>query len=377
MEYIETIIVKYLIGTITDSEREILHKWIEETSYNREIFDTLCNDDSFVSRYRAYERIDTYTAKRRFVAHIFSRTIFSYWKRSLKYAAVFIPLIIITYYLYTNQEQVPTPQFALHEVPPGEYQARLILDNGFEMPLDDSSKSIIFDDSVSAEMISGTITYLPHAIKTKLEYNTIVVPRGGEYKLTLSDGTCVHLNSESSLRFPTTFAEGERKVYLTGEAYFEVVPNSSSRFVVEVAGTQVHQYGTVFNINSYSGTPEVVLVSGSIGITSQKFSDEVRLCPGQMARCGDDITVTNVNAATYIEWTKGRFVFDNRRLDEIADILSRWYNVYIKIDDEQVATMCFTGSVSRNSTIQHIMNAISYAQDVKVSVVGNIIKIYK
>lgn len=377
MEYIETIIVKYLTGTITDTENDVLQQWLSSSAEHRKLFEQICNDTTLVARYRSYAAIDEVAAKRRFLARVYPQKLHTFVRRTWRYAALLIPAVLLSLYVYMNREVEPAPEFTLTEVQPGESQAVLKLDNGFEMSLDSTSKSIQFDESVTAEMMSGTITYMPRATKSTIEYNTISVPRGGEFRLTLSDGTRVHLNAESSLRFPVVFTGGERKVQLTGEAYFEVVPNSSSQFIVEVAGTRVRQYGTVFNINAYDGRPEVVLVSGSIGVTTTTAEAEVRLAPGQKALCDDIITVSEVDVASYIGWTKGRFTFDNRRLDEIADILTRWYDTPIEIDDKSVAEMRFTGSVSRSATIHHIMNAISYAQGVEVAVVGDKIKIYK
>ena len=208
-------------------------------------------------------------------------------------------------------------------------------------------------------MGNGAITYRPVAKKTKAEYHTIVVPRGGEYRITLADGTCVHINAESQLRFPVTFSDKERTVRLTGEAYFEVSHRENTPFVVEVGNMRVRQYGTKFNINAYNEAPEVVLVAGSIGVSGDG---------------GEEVTL---DVSPYIGWTKGRFTFDNERLADIVPELMRWYDVEIKILDDEVANMRFTGSVGRYETIEHIMRAISYTQGVHVAVNGNKIEISK
>ena len=105
--------------------------------------------------------------------------------------------------------------------------------------------------------------------------------------------------------------------------------------------------------------------------------EEVTLAPGQLAVCGEQISVTNVDVSPYIGWTKGRFTFDNERLADIVPELMRWYDVEIKILDDEVANMRFTGSVGRYETIEHIMRAISYTQGVHVAVNGNKIEISK
>ena len=139
---------------------------------------------------------------------------------------------------------------------------------------------------------------------------------------------------------------------------------------------RVRQYGTKFNINAYNEAPEVVLVAGSIGVSGDG-GEEVTLAPGQLAVCGEHISVTNVDVFPYIGWTKGRFTFDNERLADIVPELMRWYDVEIKILDDEVANMRFSGSVGRYETIEHIMRAISYTQGVHVAVNGNKIEISK
>ena len=120
----------------------------------------------------------------------------------------------------------------------------------------------------------------------------------------------------------------------------------------------------------------MVLVTGSIGVTAES-GEEIALSPGQLAVCGEKIEVSDVDVRPYIEWTKGRFTFDNERLADIVDDLMRWYDVEIEILDSEIADMRFTGSVGRDQSIDHIMNAISYTRNVRVEVKDNKIEIFK
>ncbi len=378
MEYIELLITKYLSDTISESEKQFLQNWIKEDTTHRQLMNRLLHDKNFSEKYRRHAAIDTEAAKSAFLRHIRKR-VWQYrvWKYAAA-AAIIVSAIVSAHYLFTEDKN-PAPQFALAEVEPGNTRAILVLDNGTQLSLgENEAKTIAIDDSVSVEMSAEGLTYLPAATKKETKFNTIIVPRGGEYRLTLSDGTEIYLNSESELRYPVTFSEmSERKVQLSGEAYFSVSSDSEKAFVVEVGNVRVCQYGTVFDINAYDDSPEIVLVSGSIGVSNDTDGKEIRLQSGQLAVCGEEIVVTDVDVTPYIEWTNGRFVFIDRRLDDIADILMRWYNVEIEIEDKDIAELHFTGSVGRNETIQHIMNAISYAQNVKVTVSGDKIKISK
>ena len=376
MEYIEQLIAKYLSGTLSEEEITVLRRWIDENPERRNFIRSLESRSDLVKKYNRYAAVDTESAKRRFLRYVRPVVFSPFSRRVWYYAAVLVSLVVLSVWLY-EKEPPGSPQFTLEQVDPGATQAILIMDNGTELALtDQEEKTIALDDSVSAQMGNGAITYRPVAKKTKAEYHTIVVPRGGEYRITLADGTSVHINAESQLRFPVTFSDEERTVQLTGEAYFEVSHRENTPFVVEVGNMRVRQYGTKFNINAYDEVPEVVLVSGSIGVSGAD-REEVTLAPGQLAVCGEHISVTNVDVAPYIGWTEGRFTFENERLADIVPELMRWYDVEIKIFDDTVADLRFTGSVGRYETIEHIMKAISYTQGVSVAVTGNKIEISK
>lgn len=377
MEYIERLIAKYLSGTLSEEEAGVLRRWVGQSPEREARLRSLQERNDFVLKYRRYAAVDSENAKHRFVRSVRRRIGWVTPRRVIYYAAVVLPFVALSIW-FAQKEEPEVPGFTLSEVTPGATQAILLMDNGTELALTgQGERTIALDDSLSAQMEDGAITYSSSvASKSKVESHTIVVPRGGEYRITLSDGTRVHINADSKLRFPVAFTGHERVVQLSGEAFFEVAPSSECPFIVEVGTTRVRQYGTTFNINAYGANPEVVLVTGSIGVTPEG-GEEVALVPGQLAVCGEQIAVSDIDVRPYIEWTQGRFTFDNERLADIVPDLVRWYDVEIAILDETVADMRFTGSVGRDETIEHIMNAISYTQDVRVTVKGNKIEISK
>ena len=240
MEYIELLITKYLSDTISESEKQFLQNWIKEDTTHRQLMNRLLHDKNFSEKYRRHAAIDTEAAKSAFLRHIRKR-VWQYrvWKYAAA-AAIIVSAIVSAHYLFTEDKN-PAPQFALAEVEPGNTRAILVLDNGTQLSLgENEAKTIAIDDSVSVEMSAEGLTYLPAATKKETKFNTIIVPRGGEYRLTLSDGTEIYLNSESELRYPVTFSEmSERKVQLSGEAYFSVSSDSEKAFVVEVGNVRV------------------------------------------------------------------------------------------------------------------------------------------
>lgn len=375
MKCIEQLIAKYLTKNLSEEETEYLRRWVEELPGREEYLRRLAERNDFSVKYRRYEAVDAEGAKRRFLRKIRRRQIFdtTHWAW---YSAAAVAALIVVSVWFSRTSESEAPAFLLSEVAPGTTQAVLVLENGSEFSLTRGGETIAFDDSLSARTEDGAITYNPgYAVKSP-EYHTLVVPRGGEYRITLSDGTRVHINADSKLRFPVAFSGSERRVQLSGEAYFEVAKEAARPFVVEAGAARVRQYGTIFNINTYNDAAEVVLVSGAIGV-SRENGAEVSLAPGQLAVCDEGIEVRDVDVLPYIAWTKGRFTFDDERLVDIAEDLMRWYDVEIEILDPEIADMRFTGSVGRDQSIERIMNAISYTQNVRVEVKENKIEIFK
>lgn len=375
MKYIEQLIAKYLTKTLSEEESDFLRRWSEESPKRQEYLRSLAERDNLSAKYRRYAAIDAEGAKRRFLRRIRRRQIFdtTHWAW---YSAAAVAALVVVSVWFSRTSESEAPAFVLTEVAPGTTQAVLVLENGSEFSLTRGDETIAFGDSLSAQTADGAITYNHAHAKKSPEYHTLVVPRGGEYRITLSDGTRVHVNADSRLRFPVVFDGTERVVQLSGEAFFEVAKDTTAPFVVEVGSTRVRQYGTTFNINAYDDAAEVVLVTGSIGVTAES-GEEIALSPGQLAVCGEKIEVSDVDVRPYIEWTKGRFTFDNERLADIVDDLMRWYDVEIEILDSEIADMRFTGSVGRDQSIDHIMNAISYTRNVRVEVKDNKIEIFK
>ena len=156
--------------------------------------------NDFVLKYRRYAAVDSENAKHRFVRSVRRRIGRVTPRRVIYYAAVVLPFVALSIW-FAQKEEPEVPGFTLSEVTPGATQAILLMDNGTELALTgQGERTIALDDSLSAQMEDGAITYSPSvASKSKVECHTIVVPRGGEYRITLSDGTRVHINADSQL----------------------------------------------------------------------------------------------------------------------------------------------------------------------------------
>jgi len=214
-----------------------------------------------------------------------------------------------------------------------------------------------------------------------LAMNTLRVPRGGEFRLKLSDGTNVYLNSASELKYPVRFDEKERRVYLSGEAYFEVTKDSNRPFYVVMEEVQIRVYGTEFNVNTHQpGKVHTVLVDGKVGIKKRGMTEEVTMKPGELAsfdREAGTFEVKEVDVRQYVVWKDGYFTFENESLEQILNTLSLWYDVDVFFQSEAVKQLVFTGYMKRYDDISEILNAITDVVGVNFTINGKTIIVSK
>ena len=210
-------------------------------------------------------------------------------------------------------------------------------------------------------------------------FNTLRIPVGGYYRLTLADGTKVWLNSKTELRYPVTFNGEERKVFLTGEAYFEVTHDEGHPFIVSTDNMNVKVYGTEFNVNTYQkGVIQTTLVNGKVGIRVNSTGKEVILKPNQMAEFEEQsgtVQVKDVDPYAYIAWRNGEFVFERETIEEIMERLSRWYDVKVFYTNESVKQKRFTGVIDRYDDIEQVLRLIEGPATLRFEVKGNTVTV--
>ena len=214
-----------------------------------------------------------------------------------------------------------------------------------------------------------------------LAMNTLKIPRGGEFRLKLSDGTNVYLNSASELKYPVCFDEKERKVYLSGEAYFEVTKDSNRPFYVVTEEVQIRVYGTEFNVNTNQpGKVHTVLVNGKVGVKKRGMTGEIVMKPGELAsfdRKAGTFEVKEVDVRQYVLWKDGYFTFENESLEQILNTLSFWYDVDVFFQSESAKQLVFTGYMKRYSDISEILDAITDVVGVNFTINGKTIIVSK
>lgn len=243
-----------------------------------------------------------------------------------------------------------------------DHKAVLTLGDGSSVYLDLKNHENIQQSGSRIQILDKQIDYSVDSIRLKEEYNVLEVRRGGEYRLTLSDGTVVWMNSESKLRYPTQFVGEERRVFLEGEAYFEVTPNAEKPFWVECKNQTLQVLGTKFNISAYANeTIVTTLLQGSVNLTNSSTMQQQRLVPGEQAFVDDKNNVwqvREVNVEDVIAWTKGMFVFNDQSLEQVMGKLERWYNVNVIFSDMAAKEISFKGNLPRNLDLKIILSMI-------------------
>ena len=221
--------------------------------------------------------------------------------------------------------------------------------------------------------------FINSSVVRSLCYNEIIVPSGGEYSLLLADGTTVILNSQTRLRFPDSFTGKVRRVYLSGEAYFDVVRNENHPFLVEFEGGKVCVLGTRFNVKAYRGKNTfTTLVSGKVKVASAR--DSVLLQPGELCEMDASdfsLAVREADMMVELAWKNGEFVFKNVSLGQIMDELARWYDAEIEYDSSELQGIKLHVYMDRTKTLDEALEIIAKLGNISYDREGKKIMIKK
>lgn len=296
-------------------------------------------------------------------------------------AAASVVLVLTFAYLLierTNKKPliaVSVVEEPVNDVAPGGNKAFLTLGNGQTVLLDSASTGTVLTQggSVVKKVTEGELMYEKSGEPSEQKniFNTITIPRGGQYNLTLSDGTRVWLNAQSSLKFPVAFTGKERRVELSGEGYFEVSKDAGKPFIVDIGQAAVRVLGTHFNVKAYSDeqTATTTLVEGLVEVENNE--SRVLIKPAQQAvinRTNESINVTKASVQAAIAWKNGLFQFENTDLKTIMKQIGRWYDVDVNFE-EGVPEKRFTGKIYRNVNASEVFQILEVL-DVHFKIVG-------
>jgi transmembrane sensor len=250
---------------------------------------------------------------------------------------------------------------------PGGSKAILTLADGAKIVLDSAANGAVADQGNTSvvKTSNGEIRYRPNnSRQNAVAWNTMSTPKGGQYQLTLSDGTKVWLNAASSIRYPASFTGNDRTVEVTGEAYFEVTTDPHSPFHVKIkGGTEVEVLGTKFNVNAYDDEPGIsaTLLEGSVKVRTQKKSELLR--PGQQATIHQSDILVNQHSDIdkVMAWKNGLFNFEDASLTDVMRQLTRWYDIEVRYEDV-VPEIYFAGKMSRDLRLEDILGGLKGAR---------------
>ena len=296
-----------------------------------------------------------------------------------KYAAMFV-LGVSLVYVATRPE--PEEKIVRAEViKPGRLQAELRLGTGVRLALNEH-QGVYSSENAGVEIVNDTVTgkVSYHVNETGMEdslvFNTLIVPKGGEYSLELPDGTVVWVNSESALRFPEKFTSNRREVFLEGEAYFEVKKDANGPFYVHTEAGKVRVLGTAFNVCAYSNDRfwQTTLVEGSVMINQEE--KEVLLKPNEQyqidVRTGK-AGLREVLPELYTSWRDGKFYFKAYTFEELVEKLERWYDFKMFYMNEEIKTRRFSGVVNKYQPLEEMFKFLQMTSDVQFNVKGNVV----
>lgn len=334
---------------------------------------------------KAFDQSDILLQQKLFKKPIIKRI---YEARLFKYATAACLIFLVSIWFYNKQqpEQKDIVQTAHADANPGTDKAFLTLANGTKVLLDiNNGNTTLNDKGINIRKTKdGMLIYEisnENGTQKALGYNELSTPKGAKYQVLLPDGTNVWLNSESSLKYPLAFADGERKVELTGEAYFEVEKltknNKRIPFYVETRNQIIEVLGTEFNISAYLDDAVVAttLISGKVDVHERSKSNNVILSPGQQAISieGSDMKVMPANLESTIAWKMGNFMYEDVYLRDILKQLSRWYN--ITIDYSNLPHTRYNVLISRKEKLSAVLKMLEKTGNIKFQIVNNTIKI--
>lgn len=296
---------------------------------------------------------------------------------AFKVAASLLVITFLSFFIYNYLN----PTLA-EEIKPGGNYATLQTADGKEINLKTSANRAIakIQGVTIHKTADGQIVYTaPKDQKFAAPtWNSIITPLGGKYRITLSDGSLVFLNSGSKLEFPVGFRGTERKVKLTGEAYFEVAKDLSKPFIVVSGNGTTEVLGTKFNVSNYpeDGLIKATLLEGKIKFSHNSSKEAEILRPGQQAVLKENnIEVQAVHAEDFMAWKDNRFIFKNEELSVIMRQLSRWYD--IEVDYNNLPDRRLYANISTENNLSEVLRMLSLTSDLKFNIDGRRVSVMR
>jgi transmembrane sensor len=384
--YIDWALIRKAIDNkLSSSEQEIFDTWLKSDTAKadfvnkaRKFYDGIGQSgDHYPEEYdhtEAFQEFSRYTMKKRSIN-----------MRLIGIAAsVLLVLSVSAYFIFSSPDHVEKNYSNVH-IAPGGSKASLTLSNGEKIFIGKNDTLMKVDQLQSIIEIDSTgLKYVqkPSAQKETMAMNVLEVPHGGEFSLTLSDGTKVWLNAESRLEYPVKFLNTSREIKLSGEAFIEVAADPKRPFTVQTGDLNIRVLGTAFNISAYSGEQFEILtlnhgsveISGITGLPGTNYM----LSPGHqftLDKSSSKTEIKTVDPLLYSAWIHGSFVFNDETLEQIFTKLERWYSINVLFQNEEVRHERLSGTLPRFGEFGTILNMISQVSDTEFDVKENTITV--
>lgn len=390
--YIASLLFKRLSGTITASEEAVLADWLTNNPAN-DAFAQQLEEDGFVKDIADRSPAQMNDLRRELFSRIQQATgietsidagdesvlplqtdrrersgVLAYMRSNFMKAAAVLLIVAGagTMWLLHQRSQSATstdkPVAINTTIAPGGNHATLKLSDGTLISLDSANVGAIAqqENVAISKSASGTVEYNVKGSGAATAMNTLSTPKGGQYKLVLPDGSKVWLNAASSITFPARFSSQDRKVSITGEAYFEITNDATRPFFVKAKETEVKVLGTSFNINAYDDEPVLAttLIAGAVMVNNKMHSQKLQ--PGQQTQTkGEELSlIKNTDVDAVIAWKEGFFNFQDMHLQAVMRQLERWYDIEVAYEGS-VHNIAFYGKLSKDLTLQETLDGMA------------------
>ena len=359
-----TLLRKYYSGTLEKREKQEFREMLNDRNLEN-VFRQLSQGDILAEKLEEYKQYD---ARKAFGKFSRQQKSLRHKKRIIRIltAAVVVLLLGMSWLLNLGLPEVEVVPPAQQEtIRPGSYKAILRLTNGETVNLERDSMQVLEKNGTQISYAEGKITYRSTPQIQELAYNELIVPTAGECYITLEDHTKVWINAESKIKYPVQFTAGERKVYLEGEAYFEVAHNKEIPFYVQTENIKVQVTGTKFDVCSYKGSNSFIarLIEGSINLLTNNAKEEkpiTSLTKGKYFSMENGKYKTGeMSSNNALAWMQGIYYFDDVPFKELLDKIALYYNYKITVKNPKILEnyRC-TGKFKDLDGIEHILKVI-------------------
>lgn len=378
-EHIARLIFLHVQGMTDNAQEKELNEWRSVSPRHEELFQRMLSSEHVeksISRFvkteeeeeRGWRQLQQKARSGRSVRKI----------KWFPYAAAIVLILSVggVFYFSGDKEQTEILPIAKNEVQVPGSRAVLILPDGRKVDLENEVLRSDLAQSDSLLLVSArSLKYRDIDSPDTTEiFHTLEIPRGGEYLLALSDGTMIYLNSESTLSFPVKFQGKERKVYLTGEAYFKVAKNTEHPFVVTAGELEVLVTGTTFGVRAYKDEKDIQTTLESGQVTVRVEGKSVKLVPNKQVLFNKStmgLEVRDVDVDLYLAWADGRLVYDNCPLEKILTDLGRWYNIDVFYSRDELRSYQFSLNMKKHEEFTQVLELIGKTGEVQFEIKDN------